>query len=178
MATISSQVTALNTRQDTALLSATSSTGTLSTFMSEPAGTNVSAGGSTLNTLAGQIAAGAATAQRKAYELNWYQSDLSPYADAAAPLFLIYPGAALTIDKAMAGSFFQLATPATEALTMTVSIGSQTITLTFAANAVGATWAEADADIVVNPGDLITAQITSDLNSAAGLTLTLVGTYN
>ena len=169
----------LITAQQTAVESVEASAATLGQFIANDASTPVTvADNVTVPSLAAIAAQALAAASVRTYELNWSQSSIGAYANAATPLYNVLLGHAATFPKDLAGSIFKLATAASTAITLSLTFGSVTYAVTFPANSTSGQVTALTGDSSVATGSTLSATITSAVGTAAGLSITLVGTVN
>lgn len=146
-------------------------------FLHGAAGETIMTDSGPIPTLAGLVEMVSQQSGARRYEIAYFAEDLTRYANGNEPLLRTLPSVAVVLHHAMVGSFFKLATPSSQKIQLTLTAGTDTFVIEFAANStdgavVSATITEPK---VYDPGTMITLSLTSPSWTAKGLVVNILG---
>lgn len=150
--------------------------GTISKFLNNDAATPVVTESGQIPSLRGLIEEIRQRAGARRYEVNWSGEDLTRYAAEAEPLLRCIHTTGLYLPAALDGSYFRLATPTGQPVTLEVQWGADhKFTVTFAANSdTGVVTSDAYTDGVIPAGTMVTVKLKGSAWTAAGLAIVMV----
>lgn len=164
-------------RQSAAVGQLEQNTARLNDFMHNPAGETVTTESGPIPTLSGLVEEIRQRVGYRRYEICWSVENLERYANLAEAMFRTIHTAPLYVTPELVGSFFKLAQPSSQPLSLRLVWGQEQFVIHFAANATDGVVQSSTMEIVTQmpAGSTVSCFLVGSAWNARGLHMTVLG---
>lgn len=164
-------------RQSAAVAQLEQNAARLNDFMHNPAGETVSTESGPIPTLPGLVEEIRQRVGYRRYEICWSVENLERYANLGEAMFRTIHSAPLHVTPELVGSYFKLAQPSSQPITLRVVWGTEQFEILFAANASDGVVQSSTMDMVavMPPGTTVSCFLVGSAWNASGLHMTILG---